>query len=104
MLKFLQQQEREQDWIELKADEEAKYDLYDAINLSELEPMIACPSSPGNVVKVRDFGMMIRVTSGSMLLCLAETQDMSGVGPGWATTCTPGFGITRLPRTCSHYG
>jgi len=54
VLKFLQQQEREQYWIELKADEEAKYDLYDVINLSELEPMIACPSSPGNVVKVRE--------------------------------------------------
>ena len=54
VLKFLQQQEREQDWIELKADEGAKYDLYDEINLSELEPMIACPSSPGNVVKVRE--------------------------------------------------
>ena len=54
VLKFLKQQEREQDWIELKADKGAKYDLYDAINLSELEPMIACPSSPGNVVKVRE--------------------------------------------------
>ena len=54
VLKFLQQQEREQDWIALKADEEAKYDLYDVINLSGLEPMIACPSSPGNVVKVRE--------------------------------------------------
>ena len=54
VLKFLKQQEREQDWIELKADEGAKYDLYDAINLSGLEPMIACPSSPGNVVKVRE--------------------------------------------------
>ena len=53
-LKFLKQQEREQDWIELKADEGAKYDLYDALNLSGLEPMIACPSSPGNVVKVRE--------------------------------------------------
>ncbi|MDP1809790.1 MAG: aconitate hydratase [Sediminibacterium sp.] len=54
VLKFLQQQKREQDWIELKADEGAKYDLYDTINLSGLEPMIACPSSPGNVVKVRE--------------------------------------------------
>ena len=31
-----------------------KYDDEDEINLSELEPLIATPSSPGNVVKVRD--------------------------------------------------
>ena len=32
----------------------AKYDEYDEIDLSALEPLIACPSSPGNVVRVRD--------------------------------------------------
>lgn len=53
-LRFLRSQEREQDWVELKPDEGATYDLTDDINLSELEPLIACPSSPGNVVKVRE--------------------------------------------------
>ncbi|MBO9703186.1 MAG: aconitate hydratase [Sporocytophaga sp.] len=52
--RFLKAQEREKDWIELIADEGASYDLTDEINLSELEPLIACPSSPGNVVKVKD--------------------------------------------------
>ncbi|MBE9181048.1 aconitate hydratase [Oculatella sp. LEGE 06141] len=51
---FLETQQRGHDWVELVADPEAKYDLYDEINLSELEPLIACPSSPGNVVPVRD--------------------------------------------------
>lgn len=53
-LKFLQNQNREQDWLELSADPGAKYDLHDEINLSKLEPLIALPSSPGNVVPVRE--------------------------------------------------
>lgn len=50
---FLKQQRREKDWVELVADPGATYDLHDEINLSQLEPLIACPSSPGNVVPVR---------------------------------------------------
>lgn len=52
--RFLRSQEREQDWVELLPDDGAAYDLYDEIDLSTLEPLIACPSSPGNVVKVRE--------------------------------------------------
>jgi aconitate hydratase len=52
--RFLASQRREGDWIELLADEGAIYDQYDKLDLSTLEPLIACPSSPGNVVKVRD--------------------------------------------------
>ena len=51
---FLAAQSREQDWVELIADDEAAFDLHDEINLSELVPLIACPSSPGNVVPVRE--------------------------------------------------
>ena len=51
---FLKQQGREEDWTELLADEGATYDLYEEINLSELEPLIAKPSSPGNVVPVSE--------------------------------------------------
>ncbi len=51
--KFLTIQGREKDWIELIADENADYDEYDEINLSDLEPLIALPSSPGNVVPVK---------------------------------------------------
>lgn len=53
-LKFLKEQDREQDWVELSADKGAKYDLKDVIDLSTLEPLIALPSSPGNVVPVRE--------------------------------------------------
>ncbi|MDA0656663.1 MAG: aconitate hydratase, partial [Proteobacteria bacterium] len=45
---------RAQDWSELIADEGATYDLHEEIDLSSLEPLIAKPSSPANVVPVRD--------------------------------------------------
>lgn len=50
---FLRKQNREKDWIELKADKGATYELHDEIDLSKLEPLIACPTSPGNVVPVK---------------------------------------------------
>lgn len=52
--RFLRSQKREADWIELVADEGATYDLNDEIDLSKLEPLVAKPSSPGNVVPVRE--------------------------------------------------
>ncbi|WP_406828889.1 aconitate hydratase [Microbulbifer sp. ARAS458-1] len=51
---FLKQQGREQDFVPMQAEEGADYDHHDSIDLSQLEPMIACPSSPGNVVTVRE--------------------------------------------------
>ncbi|WP_226646139.1 aconitate hydratase [Microbulbifer variabilis] len=51
---FLKQQHRKGDYVEMKADEGASYDEEDTINLSDLEPLIACPSSPDNVVTVRE--------------------------------------------------
>lgn len=41
-------------WRELRADNNPEYDAYDEIDLSSLEPLIACPSSPGNVAPVRE--------------------------------------------------
>lgn len=51
---FLKSQGRSDDWLEISADEGAEYDEHDEIDLSQLEPLIACPSSPGNVVAVRE--------------------------------------------------
>ncbi|OSC24621.1 aconitate hydratase [Mycobacterium vulneris] len=51
---FLRAEEREDDWTELLADEDAEYDVEDTIDLSQIEPLIAKPSSPGNVVPVRE--------------------------------------------------
>ena len=59
-LAYLKQQGREEDYVELKADEDAVYDETIEINLSELEPMVAKPHSPGNVVNVKEIqGMHI---------------------------------------------
>lgn len=52
--RFLKSQGREEDWVELKADEGCKYDFEDEIILDELIPLIALPTSPGNVVPVRE--------------------------------------------------
>ena len=51
---FLRTQEREQDYALLLAEPGAGYDVTDSIDLSALEPLIARPSSPGNVVPVRE--------------------------------------------------
>jgi aconitate hydratase len=52
--RFLRSQDREEDWSEMVADEGVSYDVEEEIDLSELEPLIALPSSPGNVVPVRE--------------------------------------------------
>src|SRR5690606_38414228 len=52
--RFLKAQGREEDWIELVADDGAAYDLHEEINLSELVPLIAKPSSTGNGVPVTE--------------------------------------------------
>ena len=52
--RFLKSYRREPDWIELVADADAEYDLHEEIDLSRLEPLIAMPTSPGNVVPVRE--------------------------------------------------
>ena len=51
---YLVAQGRGDVWVRLSADEDAAYDEYGEIDLSKLEPLIAKPSSPGNVVPVRE--------------------------------------------------
>ncbi|MEE3243618.1 MAG: aconitate hydratase, partial [Bacteroidota bacterium] len=52
--RFLKSQGREEDWTELVADEGCSYDLHDHIELDKLVPLIALPTSPGNVVPVSE--------------------------------------------------
>lgn len=52
--RFLNRQQRGEVWCEIKADADAGYDQTDHIDLGTLEPLIALPSSPGNVVPVRE--------------------------------------------------
>jgi aconitate hydratase len=51
---FLEAQQRGGSWTPLAADPGCSYDEYDEIDLSTVEPLIACPSSPDNVVRVAD--------------------------------------------------
>jgi len=52
--RFLKTQGREADWIPIVAGDTADYEEIDEIDLADLEPLIALPSSPGNVVPVRE--------------------------------------------------
>jgi len=52
--RFLTAEQRAGDYRELIADDDATYDVHEQIDLSALEPLIAKPSSPGNVVAVRE--------------------------------------------------
>lgn len=53
-LKFLKAQGRDKDWRELIADEDAIYDETIDLDLSTLEPLVACPHSPDKVVRVSE--------------------------------------------------
>jgi len=51
---FLEVQEREDEWHEILADDNAVYDEHDTVDLGGLEPLVACPGSPGNVVPLSE--------------------------------------------------
>lgn len=70
---FLESQGRGQDWRELTADAGCTYDQHDRIDLSQLEPLIAKPSSPGKVVAVREI-------QGE---AIAQSYIGSSANPGW---------------------
>jgi aconitate hydratase len=53
-LDYFRRQGREKDWKPMSPDPDAQYDETMEINLSELEPMMACPGAPDNIKKVRD--------------------------------------------------
>jgi len=53
-LRFLKAQGREEDWVELKADDDAKYDRTIHLNLDEVVPLCATPHSPGNISTIEE--------------------------------------------------
>lgn len=52
--RFMKAQEREDEYIRMLPDEGCSYDGEMEINLSELEPLIACPHQPDNVTTIRE--------------------------------------------------
>lgn len=55
-LEFFKAQGREDEWLELKADDDATYDEEITIDLSQLKPLAAIPHSPDNVDEIENIG------------------------------------------------
>jgi aconitate hydratase len=96
---YLEAQGRGHVWRELHADEGAEYDEDEVIDLSALEPLIACPFSPGNVVPVREVaGIKVdQVIVGSSvnssfrdLMVVARTVEGRHSHPGTSFHVNPG--------------
>ena len=51
---WLAAQGRGEEWQELHADPGCNYDEYAEIDLATVEPLIACPTSPGNIKRLED--------------------------------------------------
>lgn len=53
---FLVAQGRSENWVELQADADCQYDQVIKINLADVVPLAACPSSPDNIKAIADLG------------------------------------------------
>ncbi len=96
---FLAAQGREADYIPLASDPDAKYDRIIDIDLDTLEPMIACPHSPDNVVAVSslknvkvDQVCIGSCTNSSLMDMLKVAAMLKGktVAPGVSLSISPG--------------
>ena len=96
---WLAAQARDEDYTPLAADEGAAYDETEVVELAELEPLIAKPGSPGNVVPVREVAgtKTVQVCVGSSVN--SSYEDLAAVGavlkgnvvyPSVEMTVTPG--------------
>ena len=96
---FLKAQGREEDWVELKADDDAVYDEVINIDLSSLAPMAACPHMPDRVKSVTEIGK-IKVdqvcigscTNSSLLDMMKVAAILKGktVSPSVSLSIAPG--------------
>ncbi len=77
--RFLAAQGREHDWTALEAEADAEYDRVIELDLGELEPLAACPHSPGNIRSLRELqGLKVdQVCIGSCTN--SSLQDMRAV-------------------------
>ena len=96
---FLEAQGRWEAYQPLQADAEARYDRVIAINLSELEPLAACPSSPDNIQPVseiagRRVGQVVvgSCTNSSFMDVAMAAEVLNGrkVDPGVEFAIAPG--------------
>lgn len=98
-LEFLKAQGRENDWCEIRPDDDAVYDEVIEIDLSELRPMAACPHSPDAVKAVEEIGeiKIDQVCIGSCtnssyldLMRVAAILKGKTVNPGVSLSVAPG--------------
>ena len=96
---YLRAQKREEVWRPLAADPDAEYDEVMEIDLSTLEPLVACPSSPDAVVPVRELAgtEVTQVCVGSCtnssyhdLMVVAGVLKGQTVHPQVSMTISPG--------------
>ncbi len=96
---FLEAQDREMDYVNLESDPDALYDRVIDLDLSALEPMIACPHSPDNVVAVASLKdvkvdqVCIGSCTNSSLQDLLKVADMlkgKRVHPSVSLSVSPG--------------
>ena len=97
--RFLRAQRRETDWRPLGPDPDARYDEEITIDLSTLEPLIAKPHSPDNVVPVREVAgtPVTQVAVGSSvnssyrdLMVVAKVLKGKHIAPNLHMTMSPG--------------
>lgn len=97
--RFLRAQGREKDWRPLGPDPDARYDEEITIDLSNLEPLIAKPHSPDNVVPVREVAgtPVAQVAVGSSvnssyrdLMVVAKVLKGKHIAPNLHMTMSPG--------------
>jgi len=107
---YLHAQGRGEAWRELKADPGAPYDEVMEIDLDEIEPLVAKPHSPGNVVPVKELeGLKIdQVIIGSCtnsslrdLTTVAHILKSREIHPGVSVAISPGsrLGLHHLSKT-----
>jgi len=98
-LEFLKAQGRKKDWIPLEPDEDAEYDQVIEIDLHELEPLIAQPSSPDKVCSVKEVAGKVvqQVCIGSCnnssyfdLMSVAKILKGKKIHPDVSFTISPG--------------
>ncbi|MBR2647023.1 MAG: aconitate hydratase [Clostridia bacterium] len=96
---FLKAEGREEDWIELSSDADAKFDAEYTVDLSALKPLAACPHSPDNVKAVSELsGMKINqvcigsCTNSSLsdMLTVAAMLKGKTVHPDVSLSISPG--------------
>ena len=97
--RWLAEHDRESDFRDLAADPDAAYDAVEHIDLGQLEPLVALPHSPGDVVPVREIAgtEVVQVCVGSSvnssyedLATVAAALRGQAVYPGVQLTVTPG--------------